>query len=407
MAKKILILTDPFNPPLFIPRINNLCKNLDFNKWESYVFTEKVIDVNYTTNLYPLHQMLYYKSKNKVHWVYKWILNLLFQNKDIELQKFIEKNTNVYNYDLILCSTFNLFPLTTASRLSTKYNKPLIIDLRDITEQWGTNKYFTRSLSNFTIINNLIYKQIEKLNIKRRNKALQKAKAITTISPWHRDFIKNINNNTHLIYNGYNADIFYHQKIASDTFDITYTGRLIDLQFRNPNLLFEAIQQLDKEQKISPDKLKIKWYIGSTLKNELIELVKKHNITQYNHYFDFIPNNEIPQLLNKSSINLILSTKSSNDGPHGIMTTKFFEALGVEKPILCVRSDEECLAQTIKETESGLAATNVEEVKNFILHYYNQWQEQGYTHVNVKNKELFSRQNQALQFEKIFNSAIS
>ena len=89
------------------------------------------------------------------------------------------------------------------------------------------------------------------------------------------------------------------------------------------------------------------------------------------------------------------------------MTTKFFEALGVEKPILCVRSDEECLAQTIKETESGLAATNVEEVKNFILHYYNQWQEQGYTHVNVKNKELFSRQNQALQFEKIFNSAIS
>ena len=101
------------------------------------------------------------------------------------------------------------------------------------------------------------------------------------------------------------------------------------MQFRNPNLLFEAIQQLDKEQKISPDKLKIKWYIGSTLKNELIELVKKHNITQYNHYFDFIPNNEIPQLLNKSSINLILTTKSSNDGPHGIMTTKFFEALGV------------------------------------------------------------------------------
>ena len=85
------------------------------------------------------------------------------------------------------------------------------------------------------------------------------------------------------------------------------------------------------------------------------------------------------------------------------MTTKFFEALGVEKPILCVRSDEECLAQVIQETESGLAATNVEEVKNFILYYYNQWQKQGYTHIKIKGKEQFTRQNQAKQFEKIFN----
>jgi hypothetical protein len=88
------------------------------------------------------------------------------------------------------------------------------------------------------------------------------------------------------------------------------------------------------------------------------------------------------------------------------MTTKFFEALGVEKPILCVRSDENCLAQTIKETECGLAATNVEDIKEFILYYYNQWQKQGYTHVNVKNKEQFSRQNQALLFEKIFNQVL-
>ncbi|MBQ5925699.1 MAG: hypothetical protein IIX03_03200, partial [Paludibacteraceae bacterium] len=78
----------------------------------------------------------------------------------------------------------------------------------------------------------------------------------------------------------------------------------------------------------------------------------------------------------------------------------------VEKPILCVRSDEECLAQTIKETKCGLAATNTKEVKEFILHYYNQWQKQGYTHVDVKNKEQFSRQNQALLFEKIFNQVL-
>jgi hypothetical protein len=88
------------------------------------------------------------------------------------------------------------------------------------------------------------------------------------------------------------------------------------------------------------------------------------------------------------------------------MTTKFFEAIGVEKPILCVRSDEECLAQTIQETKAGLAATNVEEVKKFILHHYNQWQKQGYTHIDINNKQQFSRQTQALQFEEIFNQIL-
>ncbi len=406
MAKKILILTDPFDPPLFVPRINNLCKNLDKNKWEPHVFTEKVIDVNYNTTLYPLYQMPYYKSKNKLHWTYKWILNLLFQNKDIQLQKFIENNTNVNDYDLIFCSTFNLFPLTTARKLSAKYNKPLIIDLRDITEQWGKQVYFSHKISKFAKLNNFIYKQVEKLNIKRRNKALLTANAITTISPWHRDFIQKINPNTHLIYNGYDANIFYPQQIQSDTFDITYTGRLIDLNFRNPNLLLEAIQQLHKENKITPDKVTIKWYIGNTQKNELSNLIKQYNIKPYNIFFDFIPNNEIPNLLNKSSINLILTNKTTKEGPFGIMTTKFFEALGVEKPVLCVRSDESCLAQVINETECGLAATSVEEVKDFILYHYNQWQQNGYTRVNVKNKELFTRQNQALLFEEIFNQTL-
>ena len=88
------------------------------------------------------------------------------------------------------------------------------------------------------------------------------------------------------------------------------------------------------------------------------------------------------------------------------MTTKFFEAIGVEKPILCVRSDEECLAQTIKETNAGLAATTVEEVKRFILHHYQQWQQNGYTHINITNKEQFSRQRQAQQFEEIFKQTI-
>ena len=85
-------------------------------------------------------------------------------------------------------------------------------------------------------------------------------------------------------------------------------------------------------------------------------------------------------------------------------TTKFFESLAVEKPILCVQSDEAYLAEAIKETHSGLAATRVDEVYDFLKHYYEEWQEKGYTTSPVNRDKLsnYSRKEQASQFARIF-----
>ncbi|MBR5189125.1 MAG: hypothetical protein IKW17_02580, partial [Paludibacteraceae bacterium] len=153
---------------------------------------------------------------------------------------------------------------------------------------------------------------------------------------------------------------------------------------------------------INNPQIRLIWYTNTDVHTQISNLAKQHNLTTPLIINSYVPNNEIPRLLNQSSIILVLTNK----GNRGIMTTKFFEAIGVEKPILCVRSDEECLAQTIKETNAGLAATTVEEVKQFILHHYQQWQQNGYTHINITNKEQFSRQRQAQQFEEIFKQTI-
>jgi hypothetical protein len=66
------------------------------------------------------------------------------------------------------------------------------------------------------------------------------------------------------------------------------------------------------------------------------------------------------------------------------------------------------LANTIAQTNAGLAATNVEEVKAFLLDTYAQWKQNGYTHqaVNPAMKERFSRQAMVQQFEEIILSVI-
>jgi hypothetical protein len=91
------------------------------------------------------------------------------------------------------------------------------------------------------------------------------------------------------------------------------------------------------------------------------------------------------------------------------MTTKFYEYLGVEKPVLCVMSDEGELEKVIRETNAGIAAQNLQEIKDFIVEQYNLWKQQGYTQmpVNQKIKKQFSRTEQAKQFVEIFDKLIT
>jgi glycosyltransferase involved in cell wall biosynthesis len=391
--KKILIITDAVTKPLYTPRVRNLYHHFSQKGIEVEWLTEQHEEIPSNFNL-KLHQIPFYKHKGllgKIEWTIKNILNLLFDYKNNYFTEKILTLTQNKQYDLVFCSTFHTFGLKAALKVAQKQNIPLHIDLRDIVEQCDTNEY-----NNSKIALGLISKLYRNINISRRNKVLKQADSITTISPWHADFIKQFNPNTHLIYNGYDSNLFIPQHTKSEFFDIIYTGKWYSPTLQDPTLLFQALSEINNPQ------IRLIWYTNADVHSQISKLAQQHNLTTPLIINNYVPNNEIPNLLNQSSIILVLTNK----GNRGIMTTKFFEAIGVEKPILCVRSDEGCLAQTIQETNAGLAATNVTEVKEFILFHYNQWQKQGYTHTEIKNKEQFSRQNQALQFEKIFNTTI-
>ena len=146
------------------------------------------------------------------------------------------------------------------------------------------------------------------------------------------------------------------------------------------------------------------FHVDGKGKEQLNELVKEYQISSVVDIQGYIPRTEIVNVMHLSSILLVLTTRSTENGTHGIMGTKFFENMGVEKPILCVRSDEECLAQVISETQAGLAATEVEQVKAFVTEKYQEWKKNGFTRQTAKNKELFTRQRQAEQFVEMFEA---
>lgn len=407
--RKVLIICDLF-PPAFGPRMGYLCKYLKDYGWEPVVLAEHVEQNTFIflAGHCEVTYINFYTAKNrfirKLQWIATLLLDLLFGYKDARMSREARKLIRKNRFDLVLCSSFRTFPLPAARRIARKYNLPLVVDLRDIIEQYTGEEFISHPLPSLFGLNKIYISQFKRKYFRDRNTTLANANYVTTISPWHVTTLKQYNPNVELIYNGFDPELFYPEQKQTDQFVITYTGRLLSTSMRDPRLLLEALHILSAKKIFNPRDCRVCWYVNPDSQKLITEEAEKYEVLPYMDFKGYVPASEIPSVLNNSSVLLLLTNTAGDAGPKGIMTTKFFESLAVEKPILCVRSDESCLAEAIKETNAGLAATHVEEVCDFLESYYSEWKEKGSTSSSIKKDKVirFSRKEQAQQFINIF-----
>ena len=400
--KHLLLITDAF-PPDFAPRMGYLCKYLP-EDWQVTVYTEQFGENHFTLPMPPrveVHRIKYYHFQNtcwaKPEYAFKHILNLIFTYKDRYFWQRAKTEIMHQHYDAVLCSTFYTFPLLFAHKAAKTLGIPLIADLRDIMEQYPQPGNFSEQLR--------LWGKGRRINTWRRNRVLRSANALTTVSPWHVSILKTYNPNIELIYNGYDSTLFYPMDVQVQTFNIVYTGRMLENNLRNPELLFQALQELQAEQTGLFADLRLHWYTDKQTQTTLRQKYADIFPAQTFVFHDFVTPEKVPGILHNASIVLVLANRTTANGPHGIMTTKFFEALGVEKPVLCVRSDEACLAETMQKTNAGLAATDTAGIRTFILEKYAEWKHNGFTRqtVNMAEKKQFCREQQAQQFTELLD----
>jgi len=359
----ILILTDPPVAPGYLPRLRYLCDYLQEQGYTLRVITEQREPLHFA-HTYPIATIPIYTGTSW-DWLIKSMWSLLTNWKERSFAQAVEQAIKGEHYDLILCTTFSTFPLGSASRLAERLCLPLIVDIRDLDEQVDHSTYQYAHQQRWLYPFRGLYRSVQ---IRRRNKAISQAQLVTTVSPWHVDFLQPLNSNVHLIYNGFDPRQFYAEDIPTDTFRITYIGSLFPLH--NPEPLYQAVKELD---------------------------LPHVEIDFHTPQHKPISHTEIGDTIRRSSIMVVLTSRLA----HGMMTTKFSEALGCEKPILCIPSDEGCLADAMRRTNAGLATDNVEAIKTFIRSCYTQWQQQGFTLQAVQHKELFNRQSIAQQYEDL------
>lgn len=365
MSRRILIVSDPYSQPSFIPRLRFLCDYLVQCGYQPVVYTEQFQSHDFP-HTYPINEKpLYY------HHSWQWLLlalwSLITDWRNRQFSRWLCRQVQNDSFDLVFCTTFSTFPLRAALDVARLHHIPLFVDIRDLDEQvpdsqsQSHRRWWARPFRR-------IYRTV---NIRRRNRVLRHADCITTVSPWHVDFLRRFNANVHLIYNGYDPIQFYPQDIPSKEFLITYIGRIFE--FQSTSLIEQAVREL---------------------------ALPGLRLNLHTPDCNPIPISEVGDEIRRSSILLVLTNPSA----HGMMTTKFFEALGCEKPILCTPSDESLLAQTIRDTRAGLASSDLDEIKAFIIDKYHEWQTRGYTRQPVIGTDRFSRQHQAEQFLQLFQS---
>lgn len=412
--KKVLILCDNF-PPQSGPRMGYLVKYISRMGWEAYVVTAENKGRNDLTGLSGYAKELHvipqkpHRKWNLLHILpFFWPYDYLRGEHDIR-RKALEI-LNREQIDIILCSrTFGNFLTNVAANLSKLMRIPYIIDIRDLSAQNAKISFWKRSFNSKL---DFLRGKCSLVSQWRANRVLRRASALTTISPWHTQYLQTcFNQNTLCIYNGFDPEVFHTVKPkVSPVFKMVYTGTLATKSLRDYTFLLEAVASLANKELITPETFRIEFYSGKIIaENQIKRDVEAKGLLNYVEFLPFVPLKEIPSIFQQASALIVLTARSGKDGVHGIMTTKFFEYLASGRPILCIPSDEECLEAAIQETNAGYAPRTIEETEAHILSLYNEWKEKGYTEgkTNQDKLSLFSRETQAKQFVALFEHLVN
>lgn len=376
MLTRILIISDPIAPPSYAPRVMAMYRYLK-EAGQDVVLEAGKLRVKPSP--------------------WQFVGDKLWQQADREFAKMLIEKYPKGRFDVILCSTYYYFPLLTTEKLSNAWDIPYVVDLRDIVEQWGKASYFTTKLPRLGGLEKVFAHWYEQRNLKMRNRVMDGAKAVVTISPWHQQHLQSITH-THvdLIYNGYDEEELHWEERQTEVFSIAFVGRFLSLQLRQPHMLLEALGEMLQAGEIEPKEWRLDLYAEAEKEKDVRKLAQQYGAEQLIAWHAFVPRKKLGMIMAESSVLLALGCPPE-EGQHGILGTKVFEAIGVEKPLLLVPSDEDSLAELIRKTGIGCAAKDKEEVKTFLRKQHAEWKKKGYTRTCIEKKEMFSRKNEAQQ----------
>lgn len=415
MSRRVLILSDLYAPH-FAPRIVAMATHWTAMGWAVTVVTEDIKQWNAAghglifkemEDVCSVHRIPLRKSYSRR----ESIEEVLLGRKSRLFQRAVEQKVVLEEMDILVAFSYRNFPLRVATNLAKKYHKPVVLDCRDLVEQYPKYKFLPLSEEHPSLLRRVALSLLRWLFITQRDRTLRLADGVTTVSPWHQSLLQKRLGRVPiaLFYNGFEEELFVPKHLKTDRFRIIFAGRLLSAEQGDPSLLFDALSSEVLHPLITSGLLEVVWHVDDRSHALLAHLLApfSEEVKSVQHLLPMIPFAQIPSLLANASLVLILAKPNAT---RGIVSTKIFEAIAMEKPIALLRSDEGLRAEIIERSKSGWSINCKDELVEIIQQLYAQWQKNGYTCNSEQDKNYvrsFSRERIASAYASFLEEIIA
>jgi len=176
-----------------------------------------------------------------------------------------------------------------------------------------------------------------------------------------------------VIHNGFDEQDYSENVPLISKFTLTSTGS-ISFGKRSPELVFQAVAQLQEEGRISPNNFEVRFYGGSQLQ-PLLPLIEKYQLGELVKIYGFVPFKESVKRQQESAV-LLLLERNSPLAQH-VYTGKVFEYLGAGRPILALAYKTGAIDKLLQETATGVLVNEVEAIKGVLTRWLEEWRQSG------------------------------
>ena len=275
-----------------------------------------------------------------------------------------------------------------AKELKMKYKVPWIADLRDL---WTQNHYYP-------------YGPIRKVVERRLEiKTLSKADALVTVSKNLAKTLEMLHKGRQVysIPNGFDPDEVATSVNLTNKFTITHTGSLYQGK-RDPAKLFKVLQDLISERKLDLNEIEVRFYgpPEDWLEND----IKSYGLEDIVKVYGVVPREIALDKQRESQVLLLLLWDHPKE--IGVYTGKIFEYLAAQRPILAIGGPKGVVKELLAETNAGVYATSIEDVKKALEKFYGEYKLKGKVEYKGERAKIdkYSQREMARKFAEVLDT---
>jgi len=287
-------------------------------------------------------------------------------------------------FDAVLASAPPTLCLTAADGLSRRFGVPWVADLRDLPDELDARPGWPA-----------------RRHARLQSAVCRSASALVTVTPPLAERLgTRYPGPVHVVYNGYDPDDFAEPVTPEGkTFDVVYCGAVRGE--RNPRLLLDALDELLAANRPALERVRVRFHgvgrgffskhVGGRPCARLVTATPR------------IPHAECIRLERRAAVLLLLSHRRGL----GVMTSKVFEYLGAERPILSVPGDGGVTDTLLEETGAGRVGRTPGEIAEVLLEWLDAWERTGRVPWHGRRGAVakYTRRRQAGRLARVLDEA--